>query len=67
MALSAETIAALEEAKIAVQEFYDGLLLENARQVSALQGFDVSVSRLSEGTTEAAADVALDLVNTLLV
>ena len=66
MGLSAETIAALEETKASVEEFYDLSLGEVDDQVEALRGFDVSISKVATKTTEAATDVAMSTITSIL-
>jgi len=66
MALSQETITKLEEALVAIDEFYERRLAEVDRDVRNLREYGVPIDSLGEQTTEAATGLALDFIDGIL-
>lgn len=66
MALSDETLAKLEVAKVAIQEYLDTRVGEIDDLVSNLKAYGVPLDSLSVGTTEAATDEAMASISALL-
>lgn len=66
MPLSPETLAALEESKVAVEEYRDRRIAEIDDLVANLKAYGVPLDSLASGTTEAAVDEALSSLTTLL-
>ena len=62
MGLSAQTIAKLEAAKEAVNEFYERRLQEVDSQAAALRDTDVSVSSLTLLSSEEVSSKALETI-----
>jgi hypothetical protein len=66
MALSPETIAHLEDARDAYQEFLDGRLAEIDLTVGQLTRLNVSTSTVADAATEKASSAALETITGIL-
>jgi hypothetical protein len=63
MALSAETQASLEEAREALNEFYENRIAEIDRECRNLREYGAPITNLGDQTTEAGTTEALDILN----
>ena len=66
MPLSAETVAALEESLVAVDEFYETLLAEIDRDVRNLREYGTKIEGLATEAAEEATDEALSIIEGLM-